>query len=297
MLRTPQIIGYTAKTHPDIYSRASVGSHSTTHTMTSKRLSSSTFGIAPQRTMSVDESLASKPISETPFDEIPEEVSDDDDSQHSGSDDSTLVQSVATLRQDRNSTTNVIESYQEQDALDAVLDAVLNQSDSRDHQDLPEDEIADDFAELLLNNILNASESSASTTSNIHQTKQGGQNILYAYDDEENSTFTNIQAAPTFSDESTTMSAMLAQQTPANLRHGAQTVKPHVQKLHGQAVPTTQALNLSPLQMTPARSLKWRELAEQAQKQDNQKKNSIFRGKSAKNKKKSGLSERNTNII
>lgn len=296
MLRTPQIVGYAPKSYPNIYQRASVGSLSTSSSQYSK-----TAGLAvntmPTRSMSTDDSEGAS----TYVDKIPEEEYSDSESQHSGDDDSTFVQSVATLRQDRPDrlgySPHVVEQDQRlSDVLDEILNAESTDSSTRgshSEEDMPCDEAADDFAEILLKNILEApSQDDGSVGTDTQTLKQV--RSTDSWQDEENSTFTDILAAPTFSDESTTMSAILAQQTTANLRHGAKTVKPHVQRLRYDQSVSSHALHLSPNMRTATQASKWRELAERAQKQDTSKK-SIFRPGTGKKAK--ALSERNTNIV
>ena len=341
MLRTPQIHGYTAKAYPNIFQRASYDSNST-HSR-SNYFDKPVENIAPAK--ATENTAPTKPAANSSFmmsatplianKKRVEEVSDDasdDSSQHSygshgSNDDSTFIQSVATLVQEgrevRYTKPMLVENDAEDDAddrLDAVLDQIL-QSESAEssvpfevEEDLPCDEAADDFAELLLDNILgqdsskDESESPSATSSVQSGTKLQLQSIVPLDDEDEDSTFANILSVPTFSDESTTISAVLAEQTTANLRHGAKTVQPHVQQhhRHQQGMPPSQALNLSPLQRTPMQASKWRELASLAQQEDS--KRSIFRSsKKLKSKSKKGgdsskglrkqLSERDANVF
>ena len=341
MLRTPQIHGYTAKAYPNIFERASYDSNST-HSR-SNYFDKPMEKIAPAK--SAENTVPAKPavnnsfmMSATPLiankkrvEEVSDDASDDSSQRsygsHGSNDDSTFIQSVATLVQEgrevRYTKPMLVENDAEDDAddrLDEVLDEIL-QSESaessapfRVDENLPCDEAADDFAELLLDNILgqdsskDESESPSATSPKQSGTDLQLQSIVPLDDEDEESTFANILSVPTFSDESTTMSAVLAEQTTANLRHGAKTVQPHVQQQHRQQqeMPPSQALNLSPLQRTPMQASKWRELASLAQQEDS--KRSIFRSsKKSKSKSKKGgdsmkalrkqLSERDANVF
>eukprot|EP00797_Seminavis_robusta_P026871 Sro498_g154910.2 (674) ;mRNA; r:16814-18835 len=245
MLRTPQIVGYTTThlTHSSSYSRASLDSYSS--------YNYSKPNVVPP--------LAHDPIPEDPVDEMPSDEESDDES---------YVQSVATVRQEG------------RDAMPAI--SVTLSEDTEDSRGSQGTERTEDLLTNLLGkaSVDDEDEETVATVpqqSNAYSVQQ--LRSVVSHDDEENSTFTNIMSAPTFSDESTTLSTILAQQPQSNLRHhGVRTVKP-------------ESLYLSPLQRTtmeqskwreePLRPLpaqKWRALADKANKENNMKKGGrIFR--------------------
>jgi len=120
MLRTPQILGYTAKAHPNIYQ---LGARSFDSDGASKtRLS----GVLTAPTYYGKHQVASASAA-APFDEVP------DDETSVESNDSTYVQSVATVRQEgrdaaRNNNATAIDD--DDKALDKVLDDILELSES-----------------------------------------------------------------------------------------------------------------------------------------------------------------------
>ena len=177
LLRTPQILGYKPKTHPNIFQTSSCDSSGTAeeksvassiHKRTSlesrKEIestctatdpiekdiavesNSSTVAFAPT-SLAVQEAVQEETFEEM-RDEEDEEYSDDEESLNSNesNEESTFIAaSVATLRQEDRFTTpsNVVkddESYADQDEIDMVLDNVSDSQSIRSHPDVAEED-------------------------------------------------------------------------------------------------------------------------------------------------------------
>jgi len=330
MLRTPQILGYKAKTCLNIHQKASLSfdAHSVAtqgtkvfHDTNPKYFVSASAepGLDLVKTPLINNKKAGSLLQQSPSDEETDMGGDDFSQQsYDSNDDSTFIQSVATVLKEgndnRHSNVAVVENDPQDNhaELDKILDAVLESSsaesqadmagESQGREDLPCDEAADDFAELLLNEVLGSASSTGSgyserpvTLASQHSESSNFRlQSVISEDEDDGSTFTNILSAPTFSDESTSMSAVLAEQTSAKLRQSDKTVQPQAQTLH--AAPSSHSLYLSPNMRTPMQASKWRELAQMAQQEDS--KRSIFKSsKTKKQKNPKRLSERNTNVI
>lgn len=289
--------------------RDSAGSHTTISTTSTGSSvpyikgarSSSLLPIISREEKEDDSSLVSTRLKEEEQRDMGYQVSSDEDDYDDQSCDSTEMceSSVATLvRKDR----------VQQIARPNIIENDDQKSDQEEEDDDDDDEI------VSLSDILNdnyETETEDDTVATVPQTKgllQNGTQFgrpsirsIVSSDDEDESTYLPdfFEITKTFSEDSTSMSSYLAKAKPGNLRFGGAPVKVDEQMQHQHTQPGS--LFLSPTQRTPMQAKKWRQLAEEAKKNDNNKKKLFRSNNQAANGKKSrkgkALSERSSNVL